>query len=129
MCKVQRDGLASPSKGPRMAPDDREPDPPRPDVPGGIDRLAHDLMTALAVAKGNAQLLRRRSDRLDPTGTIGALDEARLRDGLDRIVAALDAAVGASIALIAHGRKRPEREPPETGGPDPDPPRRTSARR
>lgn len=58
-----------------------------------VDRLAHDLRTAIAVAKGNAQLLQRLLRHPE------ALDRARLRTGLVRIDDALTAATGAIDTL------------------------------
>lgn len=58
-----------------------------------VDRLAHDLRTAIAVAKGNAQMLQRYLKHPD------APDRARLGTGLERIDTALTAASGAIDAL------------------------------
>ncbi len=84
----------------------------------GADSLAHDLMTALAIIKGNAQLLRRRAARPgDPGGTrtpdaIGDLDGERLGTGLHRIDVGLEAAIAAGIALIQFAKSQ---EAPDAG--------------
>lgn len=89
-----------------MASDERAPG-----VSGETAQRAHDLMTALAIARGNAQLLRRRAGReassgaTGPTGAIGDLDADRLREGLHRIEAALTAAIDAGAALIRHAEE------------------------
>jgi signal transduction histidine kinase len=70
-----------------------------------VDRLAHDLRTAIAVAKGNAQMLQRYLGHPD------APDRARIRAGLERIDSALTAAAGAIDALARRAsaaRTRPD---------------------
>ncbi len=75
-----------------------------------VARMTHELMTALAVAKGNTQVLRRRAGRPGTIGEpgqdggFGTLDPAQLAGGLDQIDAALNAAAAASYAMIAHIR-------------------------
>lgn len=107
------------------------------DSAGGSERLVHDLMTALAIAKGNTQLLQRRLARARgprSAGTTDGLADARLGEGLARIDAALAVAVAAGRALIDHARATEAMASPRQPGsdriphesrPDPSPRERT----
>lgn len=98
-----------------MATDSREPD-----GTGERERLVHDLMTAIAVAKGNTQLLQRRFVRKEGVRLPGAAggDAVRLSEGLERIDAALSAAAEAGHALIDHARAVEARASRGLPGPD-----------
>ena len=88
---------------------------------GGSEPLIHDLMTALAVAKGNTQLIQRRfagARRVGSLSATGVLNDAELSERMERIDAAIAAAIDAGRALIDYARTLEKCAADGQAGPD-----------